>query len=156
MNILDNIRIKEWLENNEIKDYTINDDLTIDVDGDVHLRKKNLTEIPVQFGFVKGIFDISYNQLTSLKGCPTVLRTLWCGGNQLTSLKGCPTGLKILYCHNNKITSLENSPDSLEYLDCYDNQLTSLKGCPTGLVILDCGDNPGEFTQENQNKYLKK
>jgi hypothetical protein len=51
--------------------YKINDDLTVDVDTDVNISCKYLTNIPIQFGIVIGSFECQSNNLTSLKGCPT-------------------------------------------------------------------------------------
>ena len=42
----------------------------VNVDSNVELSGKELTSIPVQFGYVTGWFDCSDNNLTSLKGCP--------------------------------------------------------------------------------------
>ena len=70
----------------EIENYTINDDGSIDVNGDVYLNYKKLTELPLTFNKVSGSFDCDYNKLTTLKGCPR-----WVGGsfscqyNQLTN-----------------------------------------------------------------------
>jgi len=71
-------RIKDWLDNMKVKNYTINEDSTVDVNGSVHLINKGfLTEIPIQFGKVKDGFDVSDNKLTSLKGCPPSHRKLF-------------------------------------------------------------------------------
>ena len=59
--------VKQWLDNMEIKKYVINDDLSVDVNGDVLLYKKGLSEIPVQFNRVDGFFNCANNQLTSFK-----------------------------------------------------------------------------------------
>ena len=87
------------------KNYTINPDWTINVNGDVYLYRKNLTEFPdyIKFNNVSGYFDCSNNQLISLKGCPTsVGGGFVCSRNQLTSLKGCPTSVGgVFYCWNN-------------------------------------------------------
>ena len=51
--------IEEWLKEYKIKNYTINDDFTIDVDGSIDLFfSKDLSEFPdyIQFGVVKGFF----------------------------------------------------------------------------------------------------
>jgi hypothetical protein len=40
----------------KIKNYTINDDLSIDVDGDVDLSNKSLIKIPIKFRKVSGNF----------------------------------------------------------------------------------------------------
>ena len=62
--------IGNWLDSMGIHNYTINNDLTVDVDGDVDLYNKNLTKIPVQFNEVLGNFDCSYNNLESLEWHP--------------------------------------------------------------------------------------
>ena len=97
----------------EITHYTINDDNSIDVIGDVRLDSLELTEIPLKFNRVSGHFYCHNNKLTSLKGCPE-----WVGGN--------------FYCERNKLTSLEGGPKIVEMsYDCLDNRdLTTLKGCP--------------------------
>ena len=38
--------IKAWLDEHNIKNYTINNKGEVDVDGDVNLAKRGLTEIP--------------------------------------------------------------------------------------------------------------
>ena len=76
----------------KITNYTINDDGSIDVNGDVDLFGIDLTELPLRFNKVTGYFDCGRNRLTSLKGSPR-----WVGGD--------------FNCHNNKLTSLEFSPD---------------------------------------------
>ena len=62
--------IIKFLSDNLIKNYTINEDLSVDVIGDVFINELKLNEIPIQFGKVSGSFDCSYNFLTTLKGCP--------------------------------------------------------------------------------------
>ena len=89
-----------------IKNYTINPDGSIDVNGSVDLHYKDLTELPLNFNRVDGYFSCSSNNLTSLKGCPR-----WIGG--------------WFSCNNNKLTSLEFSPDYVGgSFDCIWNKLT--------------------------------
>ncbi|MCI7338339.1 MAG: hypothetical protein MSH41_07115 [Bacteroidales bacterium] len=79
--------IKDSLDEYGVKNYTINDDFTIDVNGDVNLEGKDISEFPVhiQFGTIKGDFDCSFNQLTSLKGVPKKIEGNFdCNFNQLT------------------------------------------------------------------------
>ena len=74
-----------------IKNYTINPDGSIDVDGNVDLFNKYLTKLPIKFNKVTGWFDCSKNKLTSLEGCPNYVGTeFYCSYNELTSLEGCP------------------------------------------------------------------
>jgi hypothetical protein len=93
-------------EKYNITNYTINDDGTIDVVGDVDLYNKGLTELPLTFNKVTGWFDCGGNQLTSLKGCPK-----WVGGS--------------FYCNHNNLTNLEFSPDyvGIDFW-CNNNNLT--------------------------------
>ena len=46
-----------------IRNYTINEDSTVDVDWDVNLYDKGLTKLPLKFGKVSGYFDCQYNKL---------------------------------------------------------------------------------------------
>jgi hypothetical protein len=88
-----------------IKNYTINSDGSIDVDGDVGLFDRELTELPLTFNKVTGHFSCSNNKLTSLKGCPR-----WIGG--------------FFDCERNNLTSLEFSPDYVgAWFACNHNNL---------------------------------
>ena len=107
--------IQQWLDKMEIEDYTINEDLTVDVDGNVDLVKKGLTELPIQFGKVTGDFDCYSNNLESLKGSPKVVEGGFdCSHNQLTTLEGCPEIVEgWFYCEKNNLTSFEYLPLSV-------------------------------------------
>jgi hypothetical protein len=95
-----------------IQSYTINDDGSVDVIGNVRLDSLKLTELPLKFNKVSGNFYCQSNKLTTLKGCPKYV-----GGH--------------FHCSRNKLTSLEGGPKIVEMsYDCMDNQLTTLKGCP--------------------------
>ena len=100
-------KIESWLIKMNIKNYVINDDLTIDVNGDVDLSTKNLNNIPVQFGIVKGSFNCAENQLTSLKGAPyNVAHFFVCDDNLLTNLEYGPSKVNgSFYCEGNPIQS---------------------------------------------------
>ena len=78
-------QIEKWLEEMEVENYTINDDLTIDVNGRVDLRYRNLSSFSsfIKFRNVEGYFYCSSNQLTSLEGCPqSVGGGFYCSGNK--------------------------------------------------------------------------
>ena len=81
--------IKSWLYKYNITNYTINKDLSVDVNDNVVLSNKNLTKISIKFNKVSGNFFCSYNNLTSLEGCPTTVN-----GN--------------FYCHNNNLTNIND------------------------------------------------
>jgi hypothetical protein len=98
--------IQDICKQYNIKNYTINPDGSIDVDGDVSLNYKNLTELPLRFNKVTGYFYCRFNQLTTLKGSPR-----WVGGD--------------FSCYNNDLTSLEFSPNYVGgWFDCRYNKLT--------------------------------
>ena len=54
-----------------IKNWSINKDGLVDVDGDVKLNLKGLTKLPLQFGRVTGNFYCYQNELTTLERAPT-------------------------------------------------------------------------------------
>lgn len=105
------IEIENWLKKMNIKEYIIREDLTVDVYDDfgVYLMKKDLTEIPIQFGLVTSDFYCNENFLTSLKGSPReVIGSFYCNDNQLKDLTGSPNSIhSSFYCDNNQITSLK-------------------------------------------------
>jgi hypothetical protein len=122
-----------------IKNYIINSDMSINVDGDVNLRNKSLKSLPLKFNKVSGDFICSFNILTSLKGCPIeVGGDFICYWNLLMSLEGCPEKVGGDFsCYKNKLTSLLESPKKINgNFNCSVNELTSLKGCPKEV----CGD----------------
>ena len=134
-----------------IKNYTINEDSTIDVDGNVYLRNKGLTKLPLKFGKVSGYFDCSFNQLTSLSGAPlSVGGDFYCGDNQLKSLEGSPLSVGgDFYCSFNQLKSLEGSPKSVgRHFYCDNNQLNSLSGI-SGRI------SGGIYCQNNQLRDVK-
>jgi hypothetical protein len=120
-----------------IENYTVNDDGSIDVNGDVNLSWYKLTELPLSFNKVTGDFYCSHNVLTSLKGSPK-----WVGG--------------YFDCYNNQLTSLEFSP---EYVGtnfyCYNNDLTD-NYCDTeiGGYFYTSLKQEG-LTEDNYNEWRK-
>jgi len=127
------LNIFKEIEKLGIENYTFNDDLTIDVNGNVDLYDKYLSKIPIKFRNVSGFFDCSYNNLTSLEGCPKTIGDYFdCDNNMLTSLVGGPeTVVDYFDCSYNELTSLLGSPKTLGgYFDCSNNNLISLEGSP--------------------------
>ena len=104
--------------------YTINDDGSIDVVGNVNLSRKKLTKIPFKFRNVSGDFDCINNKLTSLGGAPnTVGGDFYCYSNQLTTLEGSPNTVGGgFYCHHNQLTTLDGAPNTVSgNFYCYNN-----------------------------------
>jgi hypothetical protein len=60
----------EWLEDMKITKYSVDDEGFVNVGGDVDISYKNLTSIPVKFGYVGGDFNCHHNNPTSLQGAP--------------------------------------------------------------------------------------
>ena len=56
-------QIEQWLKKYGIENYTIHDNLVVDVDGDVNLYNQKLKVFPFQFGNVTGYFHCYNNQL---------------------------------------------------------------------------------------------
>jgi len=147
--------IDEICEKYGIKNYTINDDNLVDVDGDLRLNDKGLSGFPVRFGKVTGDFeckdnmlknleggpyevsgtyDCRYSQLVSLKGSPSVVGTHFdCSMNQLGTLVGGPSYVGGTFdCSYNQLITLEGSPKKVgSHFNCDKNQLYSLEGCPS-------------------------
>ena len=95
-----------------IENYTINDDGSIDVDDNVNLYDKGLTELPLIFGKVSGYFDYSNNELTSLEGSPNKVGSFFCSNNELTSLEGISKYIsKGIYCEDNKLRDVKGIRD---------------------------------------------
>lgn len=134
-------KIEEWLESQKILNYTLNDDLTIDVKGSVYLsrtyREKQLPDY-IQFGIVNSSFDLSQcRTIESLKGCPKEV-----GGD--FDCQGC-FGLK----------SLEGAPQKVSgsFHCSYCTNLTSLKGAPQEVGgSFNCYDCGKEFTEDDVKK----
>lgn len=119
--------IKKWLDEHKITNYTINDDLTIDVNGGVDLREYEEKQLPdyIQFRKVTKYFYIGYcPKLESLEGCPEeVGGSFYCYDcPKLKSLEGCPKEVGIDFSCSGcpKLESLENSPKKVGWsFYCY-------------------------------------
>ena len=88
-----NTNIEVWCDEMKIKNYTINSQGEIDVNGNVWLDGKDFKELPYKFGRVTGYFTLPRcKNLISLKNCPNEVgeyfSCYYCP--KLDSLKGCP------------------------------------------------------------------
>ena len=105
----ENIDIIKICKKYGIKDYTINEDGSIDA-GNVSFYNRGLTNLPLKFNKVNN-FSCAYNFLITLEGGPIKVNNFSCYNNKLTSLKGCPEYIVgDFYCHSNDITSFEYFP----------------------------------------------
>jgi len=124
-------RVKQYIAiiaNKLKKQGVLNADGSYDFKDDVdisHLGLKNITELGIKFGKVRG-FYCSYNKLTSLEGAPSKVGSgFYCSHNQLTSLKGAPTKVGGSFnCSSNKLTNLEGAPTKVGgYFYCHGNKV---------------------------------
>ena len=125
--------INEICEEHKIKNYTINEDGTIDVDGEVNLSQRGLDELPLNFNRVTGNFYCNGNNLTTLKGSPKYVGGgFYCGYNDLPSLEFGPIEVGGTFdCERNLIRSLEYSPIKVgSDFRFPDNKVRSFKYCP--------------------------
>ena len=82
--------ITQWLDEMGVGNYTINDNLTLDVKGNVYLNNRDLTKFPefIRFNKVGGGFWCHNNNLVSLEGCPSsVGGGFWCSKNKVKFTK---------------------------------------------------------------------
>ena len=114
-NIPKEIFKNEFSWNNWLKKYKheIHKDGSVSVFGDVNLESKKLVRIPLNFKTVTGDFLCSFNELTSLEGCPsTVGGNFNCHFNRLKNLKGGPVKVGGNYnCGLNYFTSYPKNPE---------------------------------------------
>jgi hypothetical protein len=97
--------IKKWLDEMQIKNYHINDDLTIDINNTVCLDRKFIGKLPkyIQFNTAYESFTCNDCKLTTLKGVPYYIKGFFgCDGNYLTSLKYAPKRVDRSFFLNNK------------------------------------------------------
>lgn len=127
-------KIKLFLDRLAIKNYIINIDDTVDVDGDVNLSYKRLEFIPVKFNRVNGDFICSNNILTSLKNSPVYVGgSFRCGYNAIDSLDHSPLIVNGMYdVSHNRVTSFLGAPKTADYIKADFTDLTSLDYCPSG------------------------
>jgi hypothetical protein len=140
-----NTEIDKICKKYKIKNYTINSDNSVDVDDNVKLRDKDLKSIPLNFNIINGYFDCGYNNLTSLKGCPVRVGSMFsCYGNKLTSLQHSPQYVENgdFSCRSNKIESLQYCTELIRGgFSCSYNKLTSLEYHPTVYGEFYCRNN---------------
>ena len=140
------VDIHEICKEYGIKNYTINKDGSIDVNGNVNLYHKKLYELLLKFNKVNGYFSCLDNMLSTLDGCPKIVGTYYiCSFNSLTSLEGCPKTINGDFtCESNLLTSLKGCPESIGgNFYCNDNKLTTFEYFPKHLGdVFHCSDNP--------------
>ncbi len=137
--------IRDICDKYGIRDYTINSDGSIDVDGNVCLYEKELTQLPLKFNYVTDRFYCQFNKLTSLEGAPVkVGGHFYCDHNYLTSLEGVPAEVGgHFYCQSNLLKTLKGVPRKISGIfDCQYNKIWTFEGAPDYANDFYCSYNP--------------
>jgi hypothetical protein len=119
-----------------LKNYTINDDGTVDVNDHVYLDTP-MVKFPIKFGTINGSFTCTHNKLETLEGCP----------NHITGS---------FDCTNNNLYSLEHSPKYVGgFFQCNRNHIDNIIGIGRvgGLIIFSDNQNfydPIGLTNDNE------
>ena len=101
----------------DIKNYKINKDGSIDVEGDLYLSNRSLTKLKLNFNKVSGNFYCYNNKLTTLVGSPKeVGGDFDCYSNQLSTLEGYNGEYDKLYCSNKEKLVRKNKLKILDVL----------------------------------------
>ncbi len=95
----------------KIKNYTINPDGSIDVDGDIDLRYRTLYKLPLNFNRVNGSFFCYGNSLSNLENSPVEVNGDFdCYDSSIKSLIGSPIIVrKDLILTDNPISIVDSS-----------------------------------------------
>lgn len=118
--------IEKWLDKYNIKNYTIQPDGVVDVNGDIDLNGFTEESILVQFGTVTGSFDLGQaTAITSFKGAPRIVgEHCYCDTSTMSSLEGIPKSIggDVSFFKTNikslsGIDKLVNQIDGMVYLD---------------------------------------
>lgn len=119
----------------------------VNVSGSFDASYNHLKDLDgINFGIVDGDFDVSDNELTSLKGCPEeVMGDFLCSSNFLNSLEGGPKIVRGHYhCSNNEIFDLTGLAKEISSLTAVGNSLENIEGCPKKLTgDFFIASNPG-------------
>lgn len=135
-----------------ISDYSVNDDGSIDVNGNVRLEcyhentedGKQIDELPLVFRNVYGCFTCYGIGLETLKGSPRFVDSyFFCGHNDLTTLEGGPDIVNGSFnCRSNKIKTLVGGPKIVgASFNCSENLLYNLEGLPETSHDFRCENN---------------
>lgn len=130
--------IHSWLRNQNIEDYNINDDYSVDVHQDVQIVERVLPYLPVKFRNVKD-FSIKRCGLKSLKNMPEkVSGKFSIYQNDVTSLQGMPKEVThMCEINNNKIKSMDNFNCKVGSLNASNLPLTNLKNIHKQISMFD-------------------
>lgn len=145
--LVDWVKVKDFIKKNNLKWNPTTK--RYDCDGNVKVYGNLIKDgkFIIKFGRVKGDFNCSHNQLSSLIGAPEyVSGDFNCSFNKLETLEGAPQEVVgDFYCDCNELVSLMGAPKSIGGDFCCENnpKLTTLNGAPQtvggGFDCSNCG-----------------
>jgi hypothetical protein len=146
--------IELWLKEMKIKNYFISQDGIVDAQ-EVNLSNKNLLYIPIQFGKVS-TFDVSHNQLLSLRGSPKEVDLFFCDNNSLATLAGAPEIVSTNFdCkHNPNLTSLKHCPKKAKLFFCEYTSINSIEFFDCEFERFVHSSINGSVIKELKNSYV--
>lgn len=163
------------------KNYTINDDYTVDVNKSVIINNKKMKSCPVDFKQIIGNFIWIDSDLSNVNGLPSIIRgNLILSGNKLKnlikvqgkfdiieggiilqnnkllrSLYGLPDKCRFLDVSNCSLENLIGSPRTIyEYFNVSFNKLTTIKYCPESIGgLFDFSNNDVSIIDQLPRKF---
>ena len=129
-------KIESWLEDTGVINYKVNQDLTVDVKGNVSIDAGVVyKKLPVKFGKIRGSFYLdNCKTIETLEGCPVFVRDKFMIKNcNIKNLKGSPRTVKEFVCRDcTSLISLAGVPDNVQCFSIQgSSKLASLKGAPS-------------------------
>lgn len=117
LGIGEKVQIEKWLKEHNVKNFTINDDLTIDVNGDLFIED----DLPDFINFNKVYADCTvwHTNVTTLRGVPKYVDGYFtCRRTSIESLEGCPIeiGNEFEVTYNKKLKNIDNLPQKVGYI----------------------------------------
>lgn len=111
--------IKAWLKEHEINNFTIDDNLIVNINQDFILNnfsKISIDEFPIQFGVINGSFEIANQNFSHFKNFPKIVKGKFnIYNNNFENLKGMPIFIKEDFvCGDNLFTSLDDLNCNIE------------------------------------------
>ena len=146
-------RIHKLCDLYNIQDYTINNDMSIDVDNDVIISELELVYIPLKFNKVSGDFNCSNNNLITLKNTPTIIgEDFDCYDNKIRTFKYFPKEIYsgFVGMRFNPINELWQRFYDLEYID-YFNELDIIQNYGKTVIL----DRLNYFLQDLDKPEIK-
>lgn len=117
LGIGEKVQIEKWLKEHNVKNFTINDDLTIDVNDDLFIEE----DLPDFINFNRVYADCTfwYSPITTLRGAPKyVSGNFECHRTSIETLEYCPIeiGGSFEVVDNKKLKNIDNLPQKVGYI----------------------------------------